>query len=127
MVDQAYLSTLRTLILRKGPQQATFGLYLADDVSQGLYIFTVEPKSPAADANIQPGDRLVAVNGQWIRSMLKNPKQTVLELAQRVRTLTVTIQPSDLLDCLEVLLQMPDFHPSIPHPRTILVDRDFER
>ena len=127
MIDQVCPSPLRTIVLTKRANQSTFGLYLANDIPQGIYIVTIEANSPAAEAKIRPGDRLLAVNGQLVRLMIKNPKETVLQIAQYARSLTVTIEASDLLDYLEVLLSSDNYKPSLINNRTIFVEPDFER
>ena len=121
MIDQVDPSSFRTIVLRKRTGQSTFGLYLADDYPQGIYIVTIEPNSPAAEAKIAPGDRLLAVNGQWVRYLSNNPKETILQLATRSRSLTVTIQPSDLLEWLRLLNE------TTYSPPKVLLEGDFER
>ena len=127
MFDQVDPSSLRTIVLRKRTHQSTFGLYLADDYPRGIYIVTIEQNSPAADAKIQPGDRLLAVNGHWVRLMLNNPKETIYQIAQYSQSLTVTIQPSNLVEWLRFVNEVTLSEPKLSNQRTIFVERDFER
>ena len=53
------------------------GLTLSDDSSQDVRVISVQPESPAAKARVQPGDRLVSVNGR--------PISTAAELIGLVR------------------------------------------
>jgi S1-C subfamily serine protease len=53
------------------------GLTLSDDGSQDVRVISVQPESPAAKARVQPGDRLVSVNGR--------PISTAAELIGLVR------------------------------------------
>ncbi|CAF3689986.1 unnamed protein product [Rotaria sp. Silwood1] len=91
----------RTVTLHKRPDQQIFGLRLGNDISHGIYIITIEPNSPAADAYIQPGDRILAVNGQLISQILGNPREIVSELASRVQSLTLTLESSDILRIID--------------------------
>ena len=56
----------RTVVLRKRSNQHRFGLYISDDIPSGVYIVTIEHNSAAMEAGLQPGDRILAVNGQLI-------------------------------------------------------------
>ncbi|UJR32032.1 hypothetical protein I4U23_019500 [Adineta vaga] len=91
----------RTISLHKGPNHNGFGLFLGEDVPNGLYVVTVERNSPASEANIQPGDRILAVNGQPISSMSKDPKEIVVEAAMNSNTLTFTIESTDTLQTIQ--------------------------
>jgi C-terminal processing protease CtpA/Prc len=96
--------TSRTVVLNKRPGHSGFGVYLGEDVPSGLYIVTVERNSPAADANIQPGDRVLAVNGQLVSSMSGNPKDMVVKAATNSESLTLTIQSTDIFQTLNIPL-----------------------
>ncbi|CAF4638697.1 unnamed protein product [Rotaria sp. Silwood2] len=91
----------RTVVLHKRSDQQFFGLHFGDDIPSGIYIITIEPNSPAAEANIQPGDRVLAVNGQLVSQISRNPRETVLKIARHVQTLTLTIQPSNILEFID--------------------------
>ena len=124
--------SLRTVILRKRANHPTFGIYLAEDVPSGIYIVTIEPNSPAAEAQIQPGDRLLAVNGQAVSAMSSNPKHRIAKIAQTARSLTLMIQSMHLLDVIETFF--PDegysttYHPpSYPSQESIVFDHDLEK
>ncbi|CAF3690053.1 unnamed protein product [Rotaria sp. Silwood1] len=93
--------THRTVTLHKRTYQPIFGLYFGDDIPYGVYIITIEPNSPAADAYIQPGDRILAVNGQLISQMFGNPREIVSELANRVQSLTLTLQSTNILRVID--------------------------
>ena len=122
--------TTRTVTLNKKFNQYSFGVYVGQDVPSGLYVVTVELGSPAADAQIQPGDRVLAVNGQLVSQMTGNPKKTLMDLAIQSQTLTLTIQSTDIFAKLN--LPSPNLtgqattsnfisQPSLPprQPRTI--------
>jgi C-terminal processing protease CtpA/Prc len=91
----------RTVVIHKRPDHSGFGVFIGEDVPVGLYVITVERNSPAADANIQPGDRVIAVNGQSVSSMSGNPKDAVLNAATNAESLTLTLQSSNLMDTLD--------------------------
>jgi len=95
------LST-RTVVLHKRPDHDGFGVYIGEDIPSGLYIVTIERNSPASDANIQPGDRVLAVNGQLVSSMLKNPKEILTKAASHAESLTLTIQSNNILQTLDL-------------------------
>ncbi|CAF3175996.1 unnamed protein product [Rotaria sp. Silwood2] len=97
-------SSARNIVLHKRPDHTGFGIYIGEDVPSGLYIATVERNSPAANANIQPGDRVLAVNGQSVSSMVKNPKETLIKAANNSQTLTLTIQSTDIFETLNIPL-----------------------
>jgi C-terminal processing protease CtpA/Prc len=78
-------------------------MYIGEDVPSGIYIVTTEVNSPAAKANIQPGDRVLAVNGQLVSSMYKNPRETITEIAKTADSLTLSIEPSNLLQNIDLL------------------------
>ncbi|CAF1027940.1 unnamed protein product [Adineta steineri] len=97
-------STTRTVVLERGPEHNGFGLYLAEDVPTGLYVVTVERNSPAANANIQPGDRVLAVNGQLVSSMTENPKDMVVKAAVNSQSFTLTVQSTDIFKTIDMPL-----------------------
>lgn len=94
----------RTVVLRKRSDHAGFGVYIGEDVPAGLYIVTVERNSPASDANLQPGDRVLAVNGQMVTTMKDNPKETLIREATNAQTLTLTVQSTDIIQSLNIPL-----------------------
>ena len=96
--------TSRTVTLRRASEQSSFGVYIGQDVPAGLYVVTVERNSPAAAANIQPGDRVLEVNGQLVSSMSKNPNDLLIKAASQSLTLTLTIQSTDILEQLNIPL-----------------------
>lgn len=126
-------SSTRTVELRKRPNQQSFGFYIGDDFPSGLYVVTVERGSPAAEARIQPGDRVLAVNGQLVSTVPVNPKQMVIRAASHAQSLTLTIQPTDLFQDLD--LPKPTTYPGtnhyqVPHsqPATkVNLNNDLER
>ena len=95
----------RTVVLHKRPDHSGFGVYIGEDVPSGLYIVTVERNSPASIANIQPGDRVLAVNGQPVSSMSTNPKEALIRAATNAQSLTLTIQSTDIFQTLDIPLQ----------------------
>jgi S1-C subfamily serine protease len=95
----------RTVVLHKRPDHNGFGVYIGEDVPKGLYVVTVEINSPAADAKIQPGDRVLAVNGQLVSSMTTNPKEVLTKEATNAENLTLTIQSTDIFETLNIPLQ----------------------
>jgi C-terminal processing protease CtpA/Prc len=95
----------RTVVLHKRPEHSGFGVYVGEDVPSGLYIVTVERNSPASDANIQPGDRVLAVNGQAVSSMATNPKDALIRAATNAQNLTLTIQSTNIFQTLDIPLQ----------------------
>jgi len=96
--------SIRTVILHKRPDHSGFGVYIGEDDPSGLYIVTVERNSPASDANIQPGDRVLAVNGQAVSSMPRNPKETLIQAASNAQSLALTIQSTDIFQALNIPL-----------------------
>ncbi|CAF0946722.1 unnamed protein product [Rotaria sordida] len=94
---------LHTVVLHKRSDQNNFGIYFGDDIPSGVYVITIEPNSPAADANIQPGDSVLAVNGQLISELSKNPREIISEIAKHTQTLTLTIQSSNILQVIDEL------------------------
>ena len=97
------LST-RTVVLHKRSDHAGFGVYIGEDVPAGLYVVTVERNSPASDASLQPGDRVLAVNGQLVSTMKDNPKERLIRAATNAQTLTLTIQSTDIFQTLNIPL-----------------------
>ncbi|CAF1386094.1 unnamed protein product [Rotaria sordida] len=97
-------SSTRNVVLHKGPDQSGFGIYIGEDIPSGLYIVTVDHNSPAADANIQPGDRVLAINGQSVSSMTKDPKEILFQAATNNQRLTLTIQSTSILQTLNMPL-----------------------
>jgi len=93
----------RTVVLHKRPDYHSFGIYVGEDVPVGIYIVTIEPNSPAVDANIQPGDRILAVNGQLVSSMLTNPKDMLVQTAANAQSLTLTIQSTNILETINLI------------------------
>jgi len=92
-----------TVVLHKNSNHS-FGMYIGEDIPTGIYIVTTETNSPAANANIQPGDRVLAVNGQLVSSMPKNAKEMIIQIANKAESLTLSIQPTNLLKTIDPLL-----------------------
>lgn len=90
-------TTPYTVVLHKNSSQKNFGIYIGEDIPNGIYIVTLEPNSPAAHSNIQPGDRVLAVNGQLLSQISTNPKEFVLHIANTTESLTLSLESSDLL------------------------------
>ncbi|CAF3817290.1 unnamed protein product [Rotaria magnacalcarata] len=97
-------SLARDVVLRRRVDHDGFGVYIGEDVPSGLYIVTVESGSPAAVANIQPGDRVLAIDGQLVSTM-KNPKDMLVQIARNSPTLRLTIQSTNMLVELDVPLR----------------------
>ncbi len=95
-------SSSRTVVLRKRPDHDGFGVYIGEDIPTGLYVVTVERNSPASDANIQPGDRVLAVNGKLVSSMSTNPKEVLIKAATNAENLTLTIQSTNIFEILNM-------------------------
>ncbi|MBX7154201.1 MAG: PDZ domain-containing protein, partial [Bacteriodetes bacterium] len=70
-------------------------MFIGEDVPSGLYIVTVERNSPAELANVRPGDRLIAVNGQLVESMKPNPREIIAQEANKSETLSLRLQSTD--------------------------------
>ena len=119
----------RTVALRKRPNFPTFGVYLGNDVPSGVYVVTVQPNSPAAQAKIQPGDRVLAVNDQLVASMPKNAKDMIVDLAHRAQSLSLTIQPTDLFEALDGLLNsnVPVDRPASTFRPSPPIDHELEK
>ena len=79
-------------------------MYIGQDVPAGLYVVTVERNSPAAAANVQPGDRVLAVNGQLVSTMSRNPKDLLIKAASHSLELTLTIESTDIFEQLNLPL-----------------------
>ncbi|CAF1199402.1 unnamed protein product [Rotaria sp. Silwood1] len=94
----------RNVVLHKRPDHSGFGIYIGEDFPTGIYIVTVERNSPASDANIQPGDHILAINGQLVSSMTKNPKEILCQAATNSETLELTIQSTDIFQTLDIPL-----------------------
>lgn len=95
-------SASHTVVLHKRPDHEGFGVYIGEDIPSGLYVVTVERNSPASYANIQPGDRVLAVNGQLVASMSMNPKEMLIKAAGKADSLTLTIQSTNILQSLDI-------------------------
>ncbi|CAF0818550.1 unnamed protein product [Adineta ricciae] len=91
-----------TVVLHKNPGYPNFGIYIGDDVPYGLYVVTTEPNSPAAQANIRPGDRVLAFNGQQVSSLSRNARDILVQTAATAQTLTLSMEPSDSLDGINI-------------------------
>ena len=121
----------RTVFLEKKGNQNSFGVYVGQDVPNGLYVVTVELGSPAAEARIQPGDRVVAVNDQYVAQMTGNPKRTLMDLAMRSPTLSLTIQSTNIFQQLNLPPPNLTSHDSttistsLPYPPALPVRRPF--
>ena len=100
-----------TVVLQRNPDHQYFGLYICEDVPSGVYVATVDRNSPAAKANIQPGDRVLAINGQSVSSMTLDPQGMIIQIANRSTSITLDIQPSDILSLigLEPVPSQPNF------------------
>jgi S1-C subfamily serine protease len=95
--------TLRTITLHKRSDYDSFGIYLGEDVPSGVYIITVDPNSPASVANVQPGDRIIAVNGQAVSSMSRGPQEMITHLAKSSQSLTLALKSSNIVNDLHTL------------------------
>lgn len=93
----------RDVILQRRINHDGFGIYIGEDVPSGLYIVTVERGSPAAEANLQPGDRIVAINGQSL-SMIRNPKEVLVQAASNSSSLQLTVQTTNIFEELDIPL-----------------------
>lgn len=89
--------SMYTVVLHKHFNRQNFGVYIGKDVPKGFYIVTVEPNSPAADANIQPGDHVLAINGQLISSMSEKSIEMITQISNQAESLTLSLLPSDIL------------------------------
>jgi C-terminal processing protease CtpA/Prc len=97
-------SSSKTVVLHKRADHEGFGIYIGEDIPSGLYIVTVERNSPASDANVQPGDRILAVNGELVSSMRTNPKEILVKAATNAQNLTLTIQSTNIFQTLNIPL-----------------------
>jgi hypothetical protein len=86
-----------TVVLHKRSNHRNFGVFIGKDVPKGFYVVTVEPNSPAADANIQPGDHLIAINGQLVSSIPENSIEMIARILSQAESLTLSLQSSDIL------------------------------
>jgi membrane-associated protease RseP (regulator of RpoE activity) len=114
-----------TVVLHKRFNNDNFGVYIGEDIPSGIYIVTIEPNSPAANAKIQPGDRVLAVNGQLVSSMSMNPKEMMIQIANNAESLALSIQPSNILQVLGIG-SMNDNDQDLP-PQNKGIDRDLEK
>lgn len=94
----------RTVILRKQNYGDNFGIYVGQDVPYGLYVVTVDPHSPAAKANVRPGDRVLTINGQSVSNIKGNAKQVLINLAAQVQSISLEIQSTNLFENLDIPL-----------------------
>lgn len=97
-------STTRTVVLHRRTDHQGFGVYIGEDIPSGLYVVTVERNSPAAETNIQPGDRVLAFNGIPVASIQNNPKERLIQEAANAITLSLTIKSTDIYQNLQVPL-----------------------
>ncbi|CAF1175374.1 unnamed protein product, partial [Didymodactylos carnosus] len=91
-----YPPQARYVRLQKVQDHDSFGVYIEEDISHGLYVVTVENNSPAFNAQIQPGDRILGVNDQRIANV-QNPKEFIVEKAINARSIDLVILPSNIL------------------------------
>jgi S1-C subfamily serine protease len=128
--NSAYHSS-HTVVLHRRSDYHSFGLYVAEDVPSGVYVVTVAPNSPAANSNIQPGDRVLAINEQLVSSMHNNPIEMIRQLSITSQSLTLTIQPSNILQTLNVPLSNnlnnDNYNYSVPSKPNISINNDLER
>jgi len=97
-------STTRTVVLQRRSDHQGFGVYIGEDIPSGLYVVTVERNSPAAETNIQPGDRVLAFNGISVASIQNNPKERLIQVAANSSTLSLTIKSTDIYQNLQAPL-----------------------
>lgn len=93
-------SSTRDVVLHRHPGHNGFGIFIGEDVPSGIYIVTVERNSPAEQANIQPGDRIIAVNGQLVSSMTTSPKEVIANEAGKSQSLSLRIRSTDIFETL---------------------------
>lgn len=96
-LSSGHAAAQRTVVLHKRPEHNGFGLFLGEDVPSGLYVVTVEGNTPAADADIQPGDRIVAINGESVSSMSTDPKAAIVKAASQSDRMTLTVESRNLM------------------------------
>ncbi|CAF4845262.1 unnamed protein product, partial [Rotaria sp. Silwood2] len=81
------ITAQHTILLNKCSGQHSFGIYMSGHRRSGIYIITMESNSPAADANIRPGDRVLAINGQPVS---KISKKIFLKIANNAQSLILS-------------------------------------
>lgn len=114
------------IVLQRTAQHQYFGIYVCEDVPTGVYVATIEPDSPAAKANIQPGDRVIGINGQSVLSLNMNPQQAVIRIAHQSDTITLSIAPSDILKFLG-LSSSVDTNSELFSSKTNAIPQDLEQ
>ena len=92
MLDSVY-----TVVLQKNRIYPHFGVFIGRDIPSGLYVVTIEPNSPAAQANIQPGDRVLAINGRLVSSFIEDPTDIIFRLAHQTERLTLSLTRSNTM------------------------------
>lgn len=94
--------SMYTVVLHKRFNHQNFGVFIGKDVPTGFYVVTVQPHSPAADANIQPGDHVLAINGQLLSSMPENSIEMITQISNQAESLTLSLLSSDILKLTEI-------------------------
>lgn len=97
MLDSVY-----TVVLEKNRTYPHFGVFIGRDIPSGLYVVTIEPQSPAAQANIQPGDRVLAINGQLVSSFIDDPTDIIYRLAYQTERLTLSLTRSNTIKYIDL-------------------------